>query len=311
MRSMRACLAATTLAAALAAPAPAGDPPTDARQSFLAIQAACRGGDPASLEKALPAPIGETMTGKDPARIAEWRKGLASLLAKSTLGEVREERGSAVVHASVEGGAEVELLFSNAGGAWGLLSPVAYEVKGRDLDAANGKGARPLRLLVRDRNTVYGLSAFSFQHATQDPAICLNRWDLWYCHNGDLHATRDSRIARVAAKDLAAVKGIPTGVPWKDTLAPEAGGVYVLRCRSAGRRDFFVKIGAKSVSDKIVQLEWALLSTGFGSPASIQTPQPAKAGESGEPAFDGLCGRNPERSKPEPAPTPGGTATGK
>ena len=310
MRNLSAWIAATTLALALSAAAPAGDPPPDAKAAFLAIQAVCKRADAAALEKALPAAIGETVIGKDAAKIAEWRKGLAALLAKSTLGEVREDRGIAVLHVSVEGGTEVELLFSNAGGAWGLLSPVAYQVKGKELDGANGKGPAALRLTARSTGGPYGTSAISFAHVTQDPRQCLDRMDLWYCHNGDFHMCATGKIARVAAKDLASVKGIPTGVSWKDELAPETGGTYVLQCRKMGHRDFFVKVRAKTVDARKVDLEWALLGAGFGSPASIHAPQPIVSRD-GEDGFDALCGKNAERSKPEPAPAAAGTATGK
>ncbi len=293
------------LAAALAAA-----PGDGAAEAFRALQEACRFADATAVKKALPDEIGQGMVGKGAKEIAAWREEFASLLAKSEFREAREAGDGAVARCLSPRGGEIEVVLQRVKGAWTVASPLAYLVSGKALDAANGKGPAALRLSARTANGEYGESAFSFAHVTRNPAECANRVDLWYCHNGDLHAAGDGRLARVAGKDLAAVAGIPAGAAWKETLAPEKGGLYVVHCRRDRHRDFFVKARVAAIDEKRVDLEWALVGAGFGSPATIRSAQPLAARD-GPDAYDGLCAKGAKRSVPEPAPAPAPTTTPK
>jgi hypothetical protein len=280
-----------------------------AADAFRAIQEACRVADATAMKKVLPTEIGEGMVGRGAKEIAAWREEFAAGIAKSVFSEAREVGDDAVVRCAGSGG-EVELILHRERGDWAVASPLFYLVNGRALDAASGNKPVALRLAARSTNEEYGDTAFSFAHVTRKPGECANRMDVWYCRNGDLHMVGDGRIARVAGKDLSAVTGIPAGAAWKETLAPEAGGLYVLHCRRERHRDFFVKARAAAVDEKKADLEWALLGAGFGSPASIRTAQPISSRD-GADGFDALCGKSARRSVPEPAPAAPGTTTPK
>jgi hypothetical protein len=297
----------TRLAAAAAVALAFG--PATATEGFRAIQEACKGQDAARIEKVLPAASAEGIDAKGAEAVAAWRRDLAGVVAGATLVEAREAGDAAVVRCST-GKTEIELILARAGDAWIVGAPFAYLVKGPVLDGANGRTPAATRLAARTANEAYGTSGWSFAHVTSDVAKCAGRIDLWYCHNGDLHGCGDAKICRVRAKDLASVNAIPAGAAWKDTLAPEAGGIYVLRCRRKGLHDFYVKFRVAAADAKRADLAWSILAAGQGTPGSIHSPHPAAPGEPGA-AFDGLCAKNRDRSKPEPLPPETGTATPK
>jgi hypothetical protein len=292
------------LAAAAALP---GGAPTP-KEGFQALVLACREGKAEALEALLPAAAAGPVAGSDREKVAAWRKEFAAHLATATPRRIREGEGAAVVGYRREGSVddyELPVVLRKDPrvdkDVWVADAPAGYLVRGRALDAANGRTPAKLALSARTVNGSYGDSGFSFAHVTKDPAQCLGRMDLWYCHNGDLHAVADGRIARVSADRLADVDGIPVGVSWKDTITPEAGGVYVVHCRRREHRDFYVKVLVGKLDRKSVSMEWSILAAGYGSPAGIQAPRPIGSKE-GADGVDGLCGLNAAPSPPEPKP---------
>lgn len=293
--------------------APAPVPPGSPSEFFRRLQSAGKAGDMPVLEALLPAPLAEPLLGlgekillRDVKEVLEWRRSLGSLAASSMFVEERKTGDQGVVRFRTAPGEEHEFLFEGKAGSWSLASPVAYGVLGKSLSAVNGEGPVGARLAVLTDGTL-GKRAFSFAHVSRNPLDCQSM-DIWYCHNGDLHLSHPSqgaRIARVSAKSISEVVGIPVGVAWRDHIAPEAGGVYVLRCRLTRSHDFFVKAIVTRVDEEMVVLEWEILGSGFGSPPSIRKVYP-KNPLSGSPTRTNLCNKLPVRSTPEPAPEPPG-----
>ncbi len=286
----------------LAAVAAAAQDAPPAEEGFRALVRACKSGKPEEMEKLLPPVAGRSVTGNDRERTLAWRTEFAAAHGKATFKEAREGGGAAVVRYRVAGSQdEFELPLRLDGTAWVADAPLGYLVRGKALDLANGRGPAKVKLSARASNDQYGTSAFSFAHVTGDAARCLNRMDLWYCHNGELHAVADGGTVRVAADDPADVAGIPLASRWKHTLVPEAGGVYVVHCRREEHRDFYVKILVKEIDQQQMQFEWSLLAGGFGSPPDIHAPRPLESKDAPD-GFDGLCSKASQRSKPEPKP---------
>jgi len=187
-----------------------------------------------------------------------------------------------------------DLLLRREDGQWRVAAPRSYAVSGDALAARCGRKAPRLTLRMRTDNGAYGASAFSFTHVTSDPEQCKNRMDIWYCHNGDLHAASASVIADLGKGSLSKVKAIPAGAEWRDSVAAEKGHAYVLHCRHADRMDFYVKLVVREVKADRVELEWSLLSDGLGCPPDIHAPQPLVSND-GADGCDGLCGRSAAR----------------
>jgi hypothetical protein len=291
-------------ALAAAAPLPAGDRP-GAAQAFRDLQKAAAAGDAKVLEAALPDAEGEAAAGKGREAIAAWRKGLAEALAAAKDPVVREAGDDAVARwKDPAGGGDREIPLRWRDGRWTAAAAAPFAVSGAALDAARGRAPLAAALSARKENGPYGTSAYSFAHCTGKAADCRNRMDLWYCHNGDLHRTGDTVLARLKGKRLEDAAGIPVGVAWKETLAPAAGGVYAVRCRRRGERDFYVKLRVKAMTPDRLDLEWTLLASGPGAPGDLRAPKPPPA-DAAEAAYDGLCARNAVRSPPEPEPGKG------
>jgi len=185
-----------------------------------------------------------------------------------------------------------QVLLVKEEGAWRVASPRSYAVSGKALDRRRGKRPPRLEFTMRRTNGPYGPSAFSFTHVTRDPKQCKNRMDVWYCHNGDLHAGSGSRILDAGKTSLAKIKEIPVaGADWKELAAAVPGHAYVLHCHHRGRMDFFVKLRVRKIESGVLELEWTLLSDGLGAPNDIRRPQPLVSAE-GADGTAGLCGKN-------------------
>jgi hypothetical protein len=233
-----------------------------------------------------------------PEQIDAWRgEGLARL-SGAKLGRVEEAEDRAFVHVREAMGEAIVPLRWNAD-HWELAAPMEWIVKGAALDAANGDGPATVRLTARTTNDPYGSSAFSFAHVTQDPEQCLNRMDLWYCHNGDLHVVGDGGFLDRGRQRLSKAGDLPFGEEeeWSRIVPAREGHLYVLHAASHRDRDFFVALRLKNATKEAVELEWKLLSLGEGAPASIHEAQPWKPVDEnmGLPGADGTagrCGRN-------------------
>ncbi len=217
---------------------------------------------------------------------------LARQLADAKFGKLNVKGDHAVAHFSVGNPPKGKraLLLESRDGSWRVVSPCSYLIAGQGLEARQGKQPATVQLSVRTNNGPYGKSAFSFTHVTQDKQQCKNRMNIWFCHNGDLHASR-GKILDVGKKALAKVKDIPASGDWKGYARAEKGHSYVLRCSSPGRNDYFVKLYIKTIKRGVVGLQWTLLSDGIGAPASIHEVQPYTS-NIGTAGTDGLCGKN-------------------
>ncbi len=230
-----------------------------------------------------------------PEQIAAWRAEGVRRLAAAHVLKVREVEDAALVRVRFADG-EAEVPMRLADGRWVLAAPREYLVRGAALDAANGRAPATLRLTARSTSGAYGTSAFSFAHVTQDPQQCLNRMDVWYCHNGDLHASGGSQIVELGKGSLAKPPALPVRAAWQRTVAARKGFAYLLNARASGQRDFFVHLAVVAAGPEAVQIEWKLLSLGEGAPASIHEAQPWRPldphmGQPGANGCDGLCGR--------------------
>jgi hypothetical protein len=171
-----------------------------------------------------------------------------------------------------------------------IVDASQFFVVGAALAQANGSKPPRITLDVRsDATEGYGRSAISFAHATQDMAKCKNRADLWYCWNGELHASGGATIAKAQTPSLDGLKGIPAA-DWQRSAKPKSGEVYAVRCLKAGRKDFYVALRVAALAAEGCTIEWKLLATGYGAPASIQTEQPLVS-DDGADGCDGMCGR--------------------
>jgi hypothetical protein len=284
-----------TLAALLAFGAAAGvlagerDRPT-ARDAFeTRVRAATPDGAPAHPE-CFPAALVEGRRDWTPEKTARWRAGWAKRFSKATVEGASEEGDAAVVR--VRDGKDVlDVLLRWDGSAWVLAAAEPYATAGPAIARANAKSPAKASLAMRTSNDGYGGSAFSFAYVTGDMRTAKGRADVWYCHNGDLHPSGDGRIADLGKTDLAKVEGLPAA-GWSERAVPaEAGHVYALRCRREGRYDFHVALRVAKVRRDGVDLEWRLLSTGEGSPASVAKAAPPEDAD-GSDGSDGLCGKN-------------------
>ena len=215
------------------------------------------------------------------------RLTLAETLQEAHVTGVRREGAEAIATLKTDIKAEVarELLLRRVEGQWLIASGRTYTYP---LDG--GKPAK-VRLTMRTTNGPYGTSAYCFTYVTGDAALCKNRMDLWFCHNEDLHASKDGRITHLGKVSLKKVKSVPLGFAWTKAIPARTGHSYVLHCKDPRDRDFFVKLKVTKVKRGIVELEWALLANGFGAPRNIHEVQPLLSND-GADGTDGLCGKN-------------------
>lgn len=248
--------------------------------------------DETLLAQLLPESVLGRHAARDPMQVETWRQELSHELATAKLVAAREKGDDAVVRfTEKEGPAELELAVRFVGDAWVAAAARTQVVKSKDLDQRNGKAPAHLTLAARTSNEGYGKSAFSFTHVTADPEQCKNRMDLWYCHNGDLHAVHQGLFADLGKEKLDKATGLPLGVTWQHTFAPKKGNVYVLHCVSEERCDYYVKLLVTDVKADAVSIDWNLLSAGWNAPAGIAAPQPLQSNDGADGA-DGLCGKN-------------------
>jgi hypothetical protein len=269
----------------VAGPGRAGDPET-AKEAMTRIQeAAARPAHEGFSDRFASEAFGKV--GKDEA--GKQRLALAETLRDALITEVRERGDEAIAtiktKADIRNGVARELLLRRDGGAWRIARGRTYVLPGD-----TGKPAR-VRLAMRTTNGPYGASAYCFTYVTGDPALCKNRMDLWFCHNGDLHARGESRIAVLGIINPKNVTRLPLGTAWKRTIRARKSRTYVLHCLDRRDRDFFVKFKVTKLWREVVELEWSLLSGGFGAPRDIREAQPLRSNDAAD-ACDGLCGKN-------------------
>jgi hypothetical protein len=215
------------------------------------------------------------------------RLALAKTLQASVITNVRRKGDEAVAtlktKTDIKNRVEREVFLRREGGRWRIASGGTY------IAAKHTKPAK-VRLTMRTRNESYGASAFSFAYVTGDPALCKNRVDIWFCHNKDFHVCYN-RIARLGKVSLKSVKRVPLGLDWGSVVAVRKGHTYVVHCRDPRDRDFFVKLKVTKMKRGIVQLEWALLTGGFGAPKTIHEARPLRSNDAAD-ACEGLCGKH-------------------
>jgi hypothetical protein len=300
---MNARIAAAVVLLAALRSAEADAPPKPA-EGFAKIQdVAARAADEpeataSDLAAMFPADLVESRFPWSPGRTVEWRKAFAARLGRAKVIGIRGAGDKAIVRiAGRDAGEEAELPIQRAGDRWSVAASEEHVVKGKALDGANGRKPAKLRLTARTTNGPYGGSAFSFAHVTSDPEKSKNRMDVWYCHNGDLHAAADCEVAEAGKLSLDKIASIPLEAKWSDHVTPAKGSSYVIHCYRKGKRDFFVKLKVTALSAQAIEMDWQILGTGFASPAGIHEPQPwtrppGNEGEEGADGADGLCGKN-------------------
>lgn len=293
-----AALAAGMLLLGLAIAPLAKERRLDPKEGFRRLLAATTPDGNAAHPEAWPASLVERRDWRcTPEQVDAWRREGIARLSATTIRKVRELGDRAYVWVAGPAGEAVVPLRWNAD-HWELAAPTEWLVKGDALDAANGKEPASVRLTRRTASGPYGTSAFSFAHATQDPEPCLNRMDVWTCHNDDLHVLGDGRIVDLGRKRLSGVKDLPLDArDWSRTAPAQKGHAYVVHCVRPGQRDFFVALRLEAISPEGFEMSWNLLSLGEGAPASIHAPQPWTPiddgmGLPGADACAGLCGRN-------------------
>jgi hypothetical protein len=227
---------------------------------------------------------------RTPAEQDAWRTALHARLKKVQVLGARESVGLARVRVRDEGGATAEIPLRYDDGQWVLDTAREQVIEGGSLEKANGEEPATVTLTTRRTNDAYGTSAFSFAHVTRKDTECLNRMDVWYCHNHELHFSGGGGAILTKAKALAKVKEVPMDVEWQPFVTPKKGQVYVIHARRPGHRDFYVRARILSVGEHGIELEWNLLSTGEGSPPSIHEASPIQSND-GADGTDGLCGK--------------------
>ncbi len=224
---------------------------------------------------------------------ARLRAKLASELAQATTLKVTERDDSAVVRfrSATDKQNEVrELLLEHDGTKWFIASATGFPVSGKALEERRGNKKAKVRLKERTQNATYGASAYSFTHVTGDANQCKNRMDVWFCHNGDFHATRGT-ITDLGKTSWNKIKGIPVRSDFGTEAHAAKGHSYVLRCGPNAHRDFFVLFKVKKLKKGIVELEWTILADGLNAPSNIHKLFPCMSSD-GADGCAGLCGKN-------------------
>lgn len=260
------------------------------RAAVDALIAAAAEDDAAVFEDAI-----GTRAGRDvpEERRTEEIGALRLLFREARVEKVRTEEKEATVRMATKGRAArtVTLRLGRDGERWRLASLTQYVTAGADLAARTGQKPARVTLDLRTTNGPYGTSAYCFRYATQDAKACKNRVDLWACHNEDFHARRTTSLVDMGKGKLRSVDAVPMGVEWSRTLPIEVGHVYVAHCDDPRDRDFYVKFRVRSFQGSQVEIEWTLLTGGFGAPADIHTPEVLTSMD-GADGTDGLCGRH-------------------
>ena len=215
-------------------------------------------------------------------------RDLELLLQTAKVKKVRQARDRAVLVLEAAG-VTYELPVAERDGRWVATAGRAYPV-GKSLKEANGPKPAKLELTMRETNSAYGTSAFSFTHVTQDPKQCENRMDIRFCHNNEFHVR--GRIADLGKRSPRKLTGLPLGANWIEgrSIPVVVGHTYVLHSTNQGRMDFFVKFRVVGNRNDKLRIEWALLTGGHNAPGSIHAPQPLVSND-GADGLDGLCGR--------------------
>ncbi|MHC4973299.1 MAG: hypothetical protein ACYTG3_13305 [Planctomycetota bacterium] len=269
----------------LAGPAPAEDRET-AKEAMTRIQEAAARPEHAGFRGLF---TDDAFSKARKEQVAKQRLALAKTLQASLITDVRRKGNEAIAtlktQDDVRNRVARELPLRREGSHWRIASGHAY-VLPRD----TGKSAK-VRLTMRTTNRAYGTSAYCFTYVTSDPALCKNRMDIWFCHNGDLHASKNGRITHLGKVSPKKVEGLPLGLAWTRTIAARKGHTYVMHCRDSRDRDFFVKFKVTKLRRGIAELEWSLLATGYGAPTNIHEAQPLLSND-GADGTDGLCGKN-------------------
>lgn len=281
-----ACVGATALLA--------GDAPTNARPTaeagFAAMRKAAADKDDATLRACLPSKLVADWSddAKDDANA--WRADVAARFAGGDVVSVKEDHDSAVARwKTTSPDAVWEMRLRLDGGRWIAAAPWAYCVGGAELAKCNGAKPAHVKLKARTTNDVYGPSAFSFVHVTQDAKQCLNRLDVVYCRCGQFHG-RKVMFSTRKARSLDEMDGIQTGGDWMDEIVPKNGAVYVLDCKEPGRKDFQVALQITALSKDAMEFDWRLVAAGKRAPASTRAPQPVAWSAKDADGTDGICG---------------------
>jgi hypothetical protein len=272
----------------------AGDAPTTSRPwaevGFDALRRAAIDKDDATLRVSLPSKLVHDWTDEAKDDAKAWRADVAARIAGGTVVSVKEDHDAAIARwktTSPDGVWEMRLKFED--GRWTAASPWAYCVGGAELAKANGAKPAHVKLKARTTNDVYGPSAFSFVHVTQDAKQCLNRLDVVYCRCGQVHG-RKVMFSTRKAKSLDELDGIQTGGDWMDEIVPKNGAVYVLDCKEQGRKDFQVALQITALSKDAMEFDWRLVAAGKCAPTSTRAPQPIAWSAKEADGTDGICG---------------------
>jgi hypothetical protein len=280
-------IALAALAACLLA---TGQAPS-AEEGFAELQALVASDELPDLETILPASAFEPWEDQD---LDALRAQLVQELREASVVEVREERGRAVARFRMpEDKTQRELPLRLSREIWHVDAARSFPLDGGDLEKRKGRKPSRAKLTMRTENGPYVDCALSLVHASDDAELCGQRMDLWYCHNGDLHGTAGNRIADLGKQTLKKAKELPVTPDWRGTQALQEKHSYLVRCQSRGRADFFAVIYVKKLKKQTAELEWTLLTGGFGVPDSIARPQLPSAKELLAPdPVEGLCGKN-------------------
>jgi hypothetical protein len=280
---------ALTFVACVAAGAAAAETRATAKDGFAKIQEAVTKKDAEVLDVVIPAKLVERSRELGPDGIKSWREGFGASLVTLKCTDARETGDDAVLRVTSSDG-ESMLPLHWGGSQWVLAAPLVYPTKGAIIDRANGTAPAKVHLGMRKTNDEYGDTAYSFRFATSDASKCKNRVDVWFCHNGDLHAAGDSKIADAGAS--SAVEWLPVGKALRDEAHAVAGHAYVVHCFDAREKDFYVVLDVTKAGDGGVDFTWRLFATGPGAPPNIHKSQPLDPSDlSGANGFDGLCER--------------------
>ncbi len=259
-------------------------------KAFEAIQETAKKGGADALAACLSADLVRDRPDWSDEKTKAWRAGWVKRLGAWKITDAPKvgDSGALVRCTDAAAGEDHQMLLAWRGGQWVLDVGDPWLVKGKALDAVRGSSPAKLRLEPRTAKDAYGKSAFSFAHVTADPALCLNRMDVWFCKSGWLHASGDSKVAAISKADFAKLEGIPADAAFGGQAKPAKGDVLVVRCARHGHRDFYVKAHVTAVGAKGLDLEWTVLAAGFGSPPGLKGPYPLKSND-GADGTDALC----------------------
>jgi hypothetical protein len=282
-------LAALLTAASADDPAP---PRPTAMDGFAKIQAAVTANDPELLDVLMPAKLVEGRRDPDKDAVAKWRAALGKSLAAAKALEAHEDGDDAQVRLSA-GGGEALVLLHFGGTRWIVSSALSYPLAASAAAAKLGRGDRT-HLGIRTTNDDYGDTAFSFRYVTSDAEACKNRMNVWFCHNGDLHATRGSTVADAGESATTEMRWLPSASAFGTKAHATAGHSYVVHVLDERyATDFYVELAVIRADDTGLDFTWQVLASGLGAPASTKKAVPlARDDRDGADGCDGLCGKD-------------------